>query len=185
MDVTADTADDPVRFADLRPVASQPLLQAAGAVRHRTPSDLAIRLDTLIIGASGRRTRPALATIVALAWWLDLRSAVDDVDGTDAAFDSRCARCHQPAHGYASPEPIPVEEVGTDDAAAWSPGRGTGGYKAPSLRRLAGRTPLLHDASVPDLETLLDPARRQGGHTFTGGLSVEEVDVLIDFLRTL
>ncbi len=187
MDVTADTADDPVRFADLRPVAHQRLLQSAGAIRQRTPVDLAIRLETLLIGSSGRRTRPPRATMAALAWWLHSASAPAPTPppAPPPSFAERCARCHDPAAGYASADPIPSDDVGTDPAAAWSPGRGTGGYKAPSLVAVGDRSPLLHDASIPDLATLLDPAREQGGHTFTEGLSEAAVADLMEFLGGL
>lgn len=185
MDVTADTADDPVRIIDLRPLRHQRLLQAAGAIRQRHPTDLAIRLETLLITASGRRTRPARATIAALAWWLHTLSPPAPQAPPPKVFQERCARCHDPATGYASSDPIPAADVATDPTAAWSPGRGTGGYKAPSLIGVTQRSPLLHDASIPTLDALLDPARTRGGHTFTAALAPAQLTHLKTFLTSL
>lgn len=182
MDVTSDTADDPVRIADVRQVRHQRLLQSAGAVRQRSPVDLAIRLETLLITASGRRTRPPRATMAALAWWLHTLGSAANEDAAPAVFVDRCGRCHDPGGAYASALPIPVQDVGTAAAAAWSPGRGTGGYKAPSLIGVAERRPLFHDASQPGLDAVLDPDRSAGGHLFTAGLTGEEVAQLRAFL---
>jgi hypothetical protein len=43
----------------------------------------------------------------------------------------------------------------------------------------------LHDASVPDVAALLDPARTVPGHRFGLDLSAAERDALVAFLSTL
>jgi cytochrome c peroxidase len=38
-------------------------------------------------------------------------------------------------------------------------------YRVPSLRGVGSRPLLLHDASIPSLETMFDPARTADGYT--------------------
>ena len=187
-DVTPDSADDPVRIPDLRALRHHHFMQQAGAVRHRDVTDLAIRLETLLITSSGRTRRPPRWTTFAMAAWLETLAPPttplpDDHPATPTFLD-RCARCHDPADAYTSAALVPQEEVGTEPRSAWSSARGTGGYRVPSLLGVADRWPLLHDGSVRDLATLLDP-ERPGGHRFTAGLSSDEVDALVDLVTSL
>ena len=187
-DVTPDTADDPVRITDLRALGHHHFLQQAGAVRHRDVTDLAIRLETLLVTSSGRRTRPPRATTFAMAAWIETLAPPVSPLPTDhpatSTFVDRCARCHDPDGAYTSVELVPQEEVGTEPRSAWSPARGTGGYRVPSLAGVSDRWPLLHDGSAPDLPSLLDPDRT-GGHAFTVGLSPGEIDALTDLVASL
>jgi hypothetical protein len=77
--------------------------------------------------------------------------------------------------------------VGTDPRAADSPARGHGYYRVPSLWAVADRGRLLHDGSVPDLVTFLDPARAKTvpGHPFGLDLPPRERDALVEFLVTI
>ena len=54
----------------------------------------------------------------------------------------------------------------------------------PSLRGVGTRGALLHDASVPSLDALLDPART-GGHAFTQALSDADRASLAAYLHAL
>ena len=187
-DVTPDSADDPVRIPDLRALGHHHFLQQAGAVRHRDVTDLAIRLETLLVTSSGRTRRPPRATTFAMAAWLETLAPPTTPLPSDhratPTFLERCARCHDPDGAYTSAELVAQEEVGTEPRSAWSPDRGTGGYRVPSLLGVADRWPLLHDGSVRDLPSLLDP-ERPGGHRFTTGLSPDEVDALTDLVASL
>jgi hypothetical protein len=80
--------------------------------------------------------------------------------------------------------PVPFDVVGTDPRVGLSADRGTGGYGAPSLRRVATRGRLLHDASMPELTTLLGPSR-VGGHRFGLDLAADDRAALLAYLTTL
>jgi hypothetical protein len=79
---------------------------------------------------------------------------------------------------------VDLDEVGTDPTIGESPIRGTGTYRVPSLRGVGSRGPLLHDASVPSIDALLDPAR-SGGHRFGLSLPAEDREELLTYLRSL
>jgi hypothetical protein len=130
-----------------------------------------------------------------------------------------CAGCHTPplytnnkllpADGFDPPPDhygrfeISVKRVGTDPRYALQTRKGTGYYKAPSLKGVWYRGPLEHHGSVMTLEDWLDPARlrddyvptgyagRDGrhrgvrGHEFGLKLSSADKKALIAFLRTL
>jgi hypothetical protein len=97
---------------------------------------------------------------------------------------------------------LPIR-VGTDPRSAMHAMRGTGYYKVPSLKGVWYRGPFEHNGSVATLEDWFDP-RRLGddylptgfkgygvktravkGHQFGLGLSLEDKQALIGFLRTL
>jgi mono/diheme cytochrome c family protein len=203
VDVTTAVGSEPVRIPDLRPTRWLTHLQHGGAVRQRDVETLAIRLETLIITSNSSVVRPpreialALATYVwSLAGSLPERAPKAGTEQHGAwLFASRCADCHA-GDGYTG-APVPLAEVGTDPALGRSSTRGTGGYRVPSLRGVSSRGMLLHDASLPGIEALFDPARltpeyaggrRPGavpGHTF--GLDLPDADRadLLAFLRTL
>ncbi len=176
VDVASPDGDEPVQIPDLRPVRYQTHLQYSGVVQQTSLVALALRIETLVITSHGGAIRPPRQVALALATYLwslapPRKGAVDGRSEGEAIFAARCASCHRGAD-RAGP-PVPAAIVGTDPAAARSPYRGSGGYRAPSLIGVADRWPLLHDGSVRDLDALLDPARR-GGHGFTQGLSVAE-----------
>ena len=93
--------------------------------------------------------------------------------------------------------------VGTDPTLAMRSRRGTGYYKAPSLKGVWYRTPLEHNGSVATLENWFDSARLNSdyqptgfrgfrvqrravpGHEFGLNLSPADKSALIAFLRTL
>jgi hypothetical protein len=59
---------------------------------------------------------------------------------------------------------VALDVVGTDPAIGLSADRGTGTYRVPSLRGVGSRPLLLHDASVPSLDVMFDPARTSDGY---------------------
>jgi hypothetical protein len=130
-----------------------------------------------------------------------------------------CARCHTPplytsnkltlAQGFDPPADLPLTldvlrvSVGTDANLALMTRKGTGYYKAPSLKGVWYRGHYTHDGSVASLEEMFDPDRLKEthvpggwrplgsqthaikGHEFGLHLEPAEREALIAFLRTL
>jgi hypothetical protein len=111
-----------------------------------------------------------------------------------------------PALGFDVPEDLRNNQnivdfsVGTDPSLATQTRRGTGFYKVPSLRGAWYRNAFSHSGQVNSLEEWFDPARLNDnyvpkgfhlqpgpirGHNFGLGLSPEDRQALIAFLRTL
>jgi mono/diheme cytochrome c family protein len=202
LDVSSPTATELARIPDLRPVRWLTYLQHDATVRQRDRIDLAIRIETLIITAHGQALRPPRIVALALASYLwsladALTPAADPsaLSGGRALFDEHCTRCHD-GPGLTGP-PVPLAHVMTDLALGRSPERGTGHYRVPSLRGVAGRPWLLHDASLAGLDEMFDARRvqpdfrsRRGqgavlGHPFGLELRDEDRAELVSFLRTL
>jgi len=130
-----------------------------------------------------------------------------------------CAACHTPPL-YTNNKLTPVDgfkvppehlkkydimplSVGSDSALALKTRRGTGYYKAPSLKGLWYRSPLEHNGSVATLEDWFDPRRLRDdyaptgfrgagvktravkGHAYGLNLSAADRRALIAFLKTL
>jgi hypothetical protein len=113
------------------------------------------------------------------------------------------------AEGFTPPKEHPSSldilpiSVGTDPGLALKTRKGTGYYKVPSLKGVWYRGHYLHDGSVASLEEMFDPGRLKvnhlpggwrplgtttraiPGHPFGLGLSLEERQQLIAFLKTL
>lgn len=183
MDVTADELWNPVRASDLRPVSQQARLHHTGNLANGRIARM-IRIETLIAGRSGWESRPNRRVVAAMALYLEsLSDALPEPiwEGEGArAFESTCARCHA---GSAMAGP-PVA-VGTDPAAtATNSARGTGGYRAPSLRGAADRRRILHDGSAWDLRALLrlDDSEHVG-HSYGTNLPAATREAIIEFLR--
>ncbi|MBV8760836.1 MAG: cytochrome c [Deltaproteobacteria bacterium] len=186
VDVTTPDGREPLRIPDLRPVREQRYLQASAAVRQRDVISLAVRIETLIITAHHETVRPPPIVALALAEYLWSLAPPPPAPPRTAAevhgatlFAARCATCHEAG------ERVPVGRVGTDPVAAQSRDRGTGMYRAPSLRGVADRLLLLHDGSVHSLADLLDPARVAPGHRFGTTLPAADRADLVAFLSTL
>ncbi len=151
VDVSTEDADDPLRIPDLRAVRWQRYWQYGGAVENTGLAALAVRIETLIIGAYGGAVRPprviALAVYVdSLADELPTRVAVtEDERRGQTLFSERCGGCHVGegmSGGLVSPAAF-----GTDPRHAANTERGTGFYRVPSLRGVSTRGALLHDGS--------------------------------------
>ncbi len=186
VDVTPDDLSNPTVATDLRPVAYQRHIHRA-ATLHNDPIALAIRLETLLITASGQAVGPPREITFALSLYLwSMAEALPPIptDGPGrVVYDRVCASCHGGA-GLVG-EPVALEQVGTDPAIGASRMRGTGTYRVPSLRGVGDRSPLLAAGGVPDLATLLDPERATLGHTYGFELDPRDRADLLAFLRAL
>ncbi len=173
VDVTTTDGREPVRIADLRPVRWLTYLQQDATVRQRDLDTLAIRIETLIITSNNAAVRPPRRIALALAtyvWSLGSSVPASDVESAqeqtgEAIFAGQCRRCHD-GDGLTG-APVPLAEVGTDPTIGLSKDRGTGTYRVPSLRGAGSRGMLLHDASIPSVAALFDPARTSA--SFAGG----------------
>lgn len=201
LDVTTMDGHEPVRIADLRPVRFLSHLHADATVVQHDLVSLAIRIETLLTTSRHQALRPPRRVAFALAtyvWSLaDAAPPLPDNDVAGAAlFGARCSGCHA-GPGFTG-APVALDVVGTDPTVGLSLDRGTGSYRVPSLRFVSTRGPLLHDASLPTLDALFDPARlrddyRGGtraagavrGHAFGLDLSDDERRDLLTYLRAL
>jgi len=204
LDVTTSTGLEPARIADLRAARFQTNLQQDATLSMRGETTLAIRIETLLIGASGQSVRPPRVVALALAAYLDsLSAALPTLAAADVAapagarvFQTTCASCHSPPK--LSGLPVPLAVIGTDPTLGASHDRGTGMYRVPSLHGVSTRGPLLHDGSLPSLAAMFDPARETEafigrlhgvgavpGHRF--GLDLSEADrlALLQYLSLL
>lgn len=186
VDVTADGVDNPASIPDLRAVRHQTRLHWSGNL-HNGLLELAARIETLLITASGEVVRPPRVLAFALA--LYLRSLGDEArpigPTDDDVFAAHCGTCHSGATGEGGL--VSPHLVRTDSAVAQSPERGTGSYRVPSLYRVAERTRLMHDGTFASLEALLDPARLapDAAHPFGLELSGPERTSLLGYLDSL
>ncbi len=204
IDVTTGTGLEPARIPDLRPVALLSYLQQDATLRVVDTTTLAIRIETLVITSNEEAVRPP--RIVALALAAYVRSLASSLPSYDAArmaqpagaavFESECTGCHAPP--ALTGEPVPLAQIGTDPTLGDSPSRGTGMYRVPSLRGVGTRGPLLHDATLPDVDAMFDPSRLEPGFTdrlhgagpvqgHLHGLSLADSQraSLVDFLKAL
>jgi cytochrome c2 len=204
LDVTTAQGTEPVRIPDLRAIREVSFLHHAATVAQRDVVSLAIRLETLVIVSNSQVIRPPREVALGLAVYLHSladalphRAPATDAERRGATlFEAQgCTGCHVPPK-Y-SGAPVALSEVGTDPQLGSSADRGTGRYRVPSLRGVADRGPLLHDASISTVDELLDPARfaptfqgRRGtgavpGHPFGTKLPLDERAALAAFVRTL
>ena len=183
--------EEPIAIPDLRAVSLEANFQRDGTVRNDGVIALAVRIETLIINTHGAVVRPPREVTLALAEWLQTiappppAAPAADSDAARGAtlFSARCAGCHAPPN-FSGP-PVALDVVGTDPRVGLSAERGTGGYRVPSLRGVATRGRLLHDASIADLDAMFDPARTVTGHPFGLDLLAAERAALLSYLRTL
>ena len=78
---------------------------------------------------------------------------------------------HPPADKPATLDVLPIS-VGTDPSLALKTRKGTGYYKAPSLKGVWYRGRYLHDGSLASLEEMFDPDRLKETHVPGGWNSV-------------
>lgn len=189
IDVTTDGSDNPVAIPDLRAVRHQRRLHWTGNLENGL-IELAIRIETLLITASGEVVRPPRQVAFALALYLwslgeGERPSAGNTGAGAQLFMDQCGDCHSGATGEG--DPVEAAEVGTDPAAARSPDRGTGRYRVPSLWRAGERAQLTHEGRFAELEALLDPERAasDAAHPFGLSLTSAERADLIDYLRSL
>jgi cytochrome c5 len=204
LDVTTTTGAEPVRIPDLRPVRFLTYLQQDATLAARDRTTLAIRIETLIVTSYAEVQRPPRMVALALAAYVgSLADALPSMASATAVSPrgaqivaDQCASCHI-APALTGP-PVPLAVIGTDPTFGLSPNRGTGAYRVPSLHGVGTRGPLLHDGSVPSLETLFDPARTTAaftgrlhgsgavaGHPFGLDLSNDDRTSLLAYLHAL
>jgi hypothetical protein len=204
LDVTTTMGTEPVAIPDLRPVRFLTRLHRDATLAIVDRTTLAIRIETLIITSLDQAARPPRVIALALAAYLtSLADALPSVDAATLAspqgarvFASQCESCHMPP-ALTGP-PVALAVVGTDPTLGLSPNRGTGTYRVPSLHGVGTRGPLLHDGTVPSLDTMFDPARVTSsfggglhgsgaipGHPFGLGLAAEDRASLVAYLRAL
>jgi mono/diheme cytochrome c family protein len=168
VDVSTQDGSQPARIPDVRPTRFLTHLHQEATLEQRDVATLAIRIETLILTSHGQVLRPPRPVAVGLAlyvWSLaDALPAPSTSSRTPGAslFQEDCATCHH-SEGFTG-APIPLDEIGTDPKLGRSTERGTGMYRVPSLRGVGSRGPLLHDASLPSVEALLDPSRTSAGY---------------------
>jgi len=188
IDVTADSIDNPTLITDLRPLRHQEYLHRTASVRNGLV-ELAIRTETLIITSLGQFARPPRGLVFAMALYLwsladELPPIPETADSPGRqVFEDHCGRCH--AGDGLTGAPVSLEEVATDPLVGESPARTTGSYRVPSLRGVGDRTPLLSNAGLVDLSTLLSADRKVPGHRFGLDLSSEDRSALLEFLGRL
>jgi mono/diheme cytochrome c family protein len=184
LDVTADDRDNPVAIPDLRALRHQHRLHWTGNLYNGLPA-LAVRIETLLITATSAGVRPPREIAFALALYVhELGAAERTATPTPlgaAVFQRECAGCHEDETGAG--EIVPVELVGTEPEAAASSERGSGGYRVPSLYRVAERTRLTHEGKFASLEELLDPQRTDGAHPFGLDLPAAQHAALLGFVQ--
>ncbi len=171
IDVTTSTGLEPARIPDLRPVAFLSYLQQDATLRVVDSTTLAIRIETLVIASNEEAVRPPRVIALALAAYLrTLASPLSSYADARAAqpqgaqvFESQCTGCHVPP--ALTGEPVPLAQIGTDPTLGNSASRGTGAYRVPSLHGVGTRGPLLHDATLPDVDAMFDPSRLDPGFT--------------------
>ena len=199
IDVTTPGGTEPVRIPDLRAVRDLSFLHHTASVAQRGVTSLAIRVETLVIVSNSRTIRPPREIALGLALYLwSLEDRIPHRDSLspeekhgEVLFTAHCASCHAPP-SYTG-KPVPITEVGTDGHLGGSAERGTGAYRVPTLRGIADRGPLLHDASIATTGELLDPARLEPGwrggpvlgHRYGLGLTPGERADLEAFVETL
>ena len=201
VDVTTADGGVPERMADLRPIRWASHLHYDATLRQQGVVSLAIRIETLIITSKNGALRPPRIITLALAVYLwSLADTLPPVPRAATAgaslFDKHCADCH------AGPDlgggPVSLAVVGTDPVLGRSPERGTGAYRAAALRGMAARATLLHDGTLADVSSLLDPRRLDAsyldgargpgpvrGHPFGLELDAAERRALVAYLRLL
>lgn len=201
-DVIEDVADTPIEITDLWGLRHERRLTQAGTLTHDSPLALFVRQETQYIQANHHHARPPRALMFALSIYLyslepyALEAPDGDVAPGEAVFGRECARCHHNA-AHASDHLTPASRVGTDPELAMGNARGTGGYRASPLIRVAHAGPYLHDGSVPSLEDLLGGERFEEeytrgrapgpvrGHAYGTGLPDVEREALLAYLGTL
>jgi len=204
LDVTTTTGIERVRIPDLRPVRFLTYLQQDATLAVRDRTTLAIRIETLIVTSYAEVQRPPRMIALALAAYISSLAdalpsmasvAVVSPQGGQIVAE-QCGSCHiGPALTGA---PVPLAVVGIDPTFGLSQSRGTGAYRVPSLHGVGTRGPLLHDGTVPSLETLFDPARMAAafagrvhgsgaiaGHPFGLELSSGDRTALLAYLHAL
>ena len=176
VDVTPDEVDNPVRPSDLRAYALQERIHHAGNLANGRIARM-VRIETLIASQLSYAARPDRRIVAALTLYLEsLASELPEPDSSSAGaalFAAECGSCHQGV-GMAGP-PVAAEQVGTNPDATVGSTRATGGYRSPSLRGVAQRALVMHDASANGLLGVLQLQESpHTGHRYGLDLTIDE-----------
>jgi len=189
-DVLSDGRFNPYAFPDFGGLGDMPLLHHNANWVHRGVATLAVRCETLFVTSSGRRTRIPRVLSWALAMWQRSLPPAEPLDEPGPRFEEGeavfavlgCDDCHTPPL-YTSARDVTVEEIGTDPSAGESPVRRSGHYRIPSLRGVGRAAPYLHDGSIESLDAFFGDRGEDAGHPYGQGLSDDEREALLEFLR--
>lgn len=192
-DVQRDDTFNPYAFPDFGGIADLPYLHHNANWHNRGRATLAIRLETVYITGNGGIDRIPRVLAWALAEYLYSLPPPPPLMDADSPMVARgevvfaeqgCDGCHAPP-SFTSDRLVPLDLVGTDSLAGDSEIRGTGYYRIPSLRGVGRAAPYLHHGAFDTLEEMFDPARDEPGHPFGLGLSPQDRDALLRFLRSI
>lgn len=182
VDVTDDGITDPVAIPNLLGLSKQRYYNASASIEAVNPATAALRFETQYILNYGYEVRPERTLTWALAMYVMSLDELDERgrgEPVPDVFIQQCASCHDPEASF-SGGLVSAEMMSSAQLAASSPTRGTGNYRAPSLRGVGLGGPFLHDSSASTLEELLD-----SGHPFGASISGQERDALLAYLRQL
>lgn len=193
VDVTPDGTDNPVAIADLRVTRWQTRLHHTGNVGNSLVA-LAVRIESLLITSVANAARPPRKVSFALAYFLwnlgeqtaerAASSSQWSTPTTEGAslFAQDCASCHWRPQGAG--DWISLSELDSNQAAANSSTRGTGGYRVPALLGLFDRR-LGHQGLALNLEQWLVPNAETGhlGHPRQLNYSAAQLEQLAQYLR--
>lgn len=178
IDVTDDGVNGPTAIPDLFGLSHARYLNCSGVIEVVDPAVPAMRFETQYILGHEMRARPARDLTVALANFLMSLTPQTQPAAVPQAFTDHCAGCHDPDAGF-SGGLVDAKLVGTDTTAAYTPARGTGYYKVPSLLGLSHGGPYFHDASAETVDEVLER------HAPLEALTSEARSQITTFLLTL
>jgi cytochrome c peroxidase len=129
-----------------------------------------------------------------------------EIDGMNVfrSFVARCAECHQPplftnqqiaVIGTPEPEGMPLD-IGAEKT--YNSAKLKGGFKVPTLRNIAKTAPYMHSGRFDNLRDTVEFYTKGRGHAVPKGVDMQlhwhiwepdladhELDLLVDFLKTL
>jgi mono/diheme cytochrome c family protein len=183
LDVTDDGVNGPTAIPDLWGLKHASHLNHSGVIEVSGIDTLAVRFETQFILGHRLMARPQRSLIWALAefvWELAPQptAVVGEIQGK-AIFQAQCSACHKLDQGGAGAL-IDANTLTSDSTVAFTPNRGTGYYKVPSLMGVSQNGPWLHDGSQPSLKSLL-----QSGHPHGAALVDSDRSAVINFLKSL
>lgn len=181
IDVTDDNVDDPVAIPDIYNVEHQQFINHSASVKVHSPASLAIRFETQFVEGHAMMARVPRSRVWALTQFVIglAPTTTTPADGANQAFEKRCGTCHLADEAYGGGL-VPAELLNTPTAAAFSPMRGTGYLKVPTLLGVSQRTSFLSDASMHSLVEVV-----ASGHPYGEPPSPDESQDILNFLSTL
>jgi mono/diheme cytochrome c family protein len=182
LDVSDDGVNGPTQIPDLFELKNSSYLNSSGVIAVNGPTTLAVRFETQYILGHRMLARPARHLTWALAQFVwNLETPTSTTTNTEVpgqkVFEQNCGGCHDLTRSGAGGL-VDAELLVSDNTVAFTPERGTGFYKVPSLRNVADFGPYLHDGSQPTLDALL-----QSGHPYGNTLGNSQRAAVLNFLN--